>query len=176
MINFRVKNKKGLSLMETIINVYIYTLLIMVCVMVAITYIKTRVEIRQRQQVVEELSMTMNEMAKKIRMSGCEYPDSVIGSSCASTNFGLGNAIRIIPNDGSGSLLYYVGFYILAVNGEIMMEDVGGKFSVINNSNDEIPLITIELWKLDKKTHQKISGTTVKTSVSLRSSFEATIP
>jgi len=72
----RIKNKKGITLIETIINIYVYVLLVTVCMSVAISYIKGRVEIRQRQQAVEEISLAINEIGKIVRMSNCPSSDN----------------------------------------------------------------------------------------------------
>ena len=174
-MNNKVKNYKGLTLMETIINIYIYVLLILVCVTVSVAYIKSRSTIRQTQQAVEELSLTMNEMAKKIRMSSCVFTDPIWNDNrCiyfVYNTYGIG----IKPNDGGANLEYQLNkdSHTLKVGGDLMMEDVGGEFSATNAGfgTDMIPLVTIKLWKFKKGTTTEIPGTRIQTSVSMRSGY-----
>jgi|GEM_PF-3943254 len=161
-----MKNKKGITFIEAIINIYVYVLLISVCMMVSISYIKNRAIIRQKQQAIEEISLTMNEMGKKIRMSECQ-------EDC-----GGGKEIKINPNQGDlvaveyniNDGLYYDGSDDGSGTKVLMLENVDGNFFITRA--DGIPLVTIELWKLDKKTNSEIPGTRVKTSVSMRSGYE----
>jgi len=171
--NFK-KNQKGLSMLETIINIYVYVLLITICMTVAITYLKTRVAIRQKQQIIEELSITINEMAKKIRMSDCSGSTSQVPNRCIN-NSGA-NAITFLQNTGIIPMRYSLwngGLYISENDGwswQLMLDNVGGDFSAINTApTNEIPLITMYLYKI--KNGVEISGTRVKTSVSLRSGY-----
>ena len=155
-------NRRGITFVEAIINIYIYVLIISVTIMVAVTFIKTRSVIRQKQQAVEELSILMNEMGKKIRMS-----------SCQTTGCGDSNDLYIDTNEGQA--IHYeldASTNNLTINEDVMFDNVGGAFYVTRSGADQIPLITIKLWKLDKS-ETLINGTTIKTSVSMRSGYEA---
>ncbi len=157
-------NRRGITFVETIINIYIYTLLITVCTSVAIVFIKNRIVIRQKQQAVEELSIVINEMGKKIRMSECNFKDY---AGCVG-----GSNLHIIHNNGD-KIDYYLDNTSknLEINGVLMFDNVDGAFYITRGEEDEIPLITIKLWKLDKEDNL-INGTIVKTSVSMRSGYK----
>ena len=184
MIKKLNKNYKGLTLMETVINIYVYTLLIMVCMAVSISYIRVRSQLRQSQLAVEEISLVMNQMAKEIRMNDCSttmnppppqvwYPNRCImlGSISGITwNF-------VIYQNGSNSFVFVTwgGKSVLNdANSNLVLEDVGGSFSATNAENApfKIPLITIKMWKYNKD-GTKMPGTDVQTSVSMRSGYEA---
>ena len=155
-----MKNKKGITFIEAIINIYIYFLIISVSVMVAVTFIKTRAVIKQKQQAVEEISMLMNEMGKLIRMSSC------LDTGCGNNK----RELSIEHNDGS-EIHYKLTGANLERDDVIMFDKIDGEFYTIKDGENEIPLITINLWKLDKN-DRIINGTIVKTSVSMRSGYE----
>ncbi len=159
-----MKNKKGITFIEAIINIYIYSLLISICATVSVAYIKTRIFIRQKQQAIEEISLTINEMAKTLRMSSaCD------DGNCFGTDDVELKRIKKKKNEaGGGNAEYEISGNNLKSGSFIMLEKVDGNFSVTRP--DGIPLITIELWKLDK-TNVEIPGTRVRTSVSLRSRY-----
>ena len=171
MIKILTKNYKGLTLMETIINIFVYVIVVMICMTVAMTYIKSRIAIRQQQQAVEELSMTMNDMAKKIRMSSCPTDGGCTGP-CESD--GKCSEISVAPNSGGG-LTYKIDGTSLkdaSSGGQLIMENIGGWFKVTNAGTDEIPLVQIHFWRLKKgSTTEKIPGTDIQTSVSMRSGY-----
>lgn len=167
-ISKKFKNKKGITFIEAIINIYVYVLLITVCVMISVTYVKSRIVIRQKQQAIEELSAVAGELGKKIRMSECDPSGCLPG----------GGILAIQPNDKSyDSIKYRIagGELRVSVNDgayELMMESMDGEFSISRNGSGEIPLITIKFWKLDKHDPSvSINGAEVKTSVSMRSGY-----
>ena len=166
--NKQLKNGKGITFIEAITNIYVCVLLISVCMTVSITYIKMRVTIRQKQQAIEELSLAMNEIGKIIRMSECDEIECVDPTN---------KILKINPNQGDLSSAWYrIEGDDLEINTGagymVMMDRIGGEFYITRDGLDEIPLITIELWKLDKQTPpQEINGTRVKTSVSMRSRY-----
>ena len=152
--------------METIINIYIYVLLILVCVTVSVAYIKSRSTIRQTQQAVEELSLTMNDMVKKIRMSSCPTAGGCVSS----------DQIRIAPNEAPTTVLTYkingTNLEDAASGGQLIMENIGGTFTATNTGVNQIPLIQIKFWRWKKgSTTVRIPGTDIQTSVSMRSGY-----
>lgn len=155
-------NKKGLTLIEILIAVAIFGIIILVAVSGAIAYINGRKDINQKQQYVEQMSVAMNDMAKRIRMSNCD-------DGCVFDNLSV-----VVYENASGYWINYqfagnkLIYYNEIESPMVLAEDVDGAFA----SNDaEIPLVTIQMWKLDKSSHAKIDGTTLQTSVSMRSGY-----
>ena len=156
--------------MEAIVNIAVYSIVILICMTVALTYLKARISLQKTQQAVEELSLTMNQMAKEIRMSSLVYPNSD----------GSGRLlIKIKPNDGSSMEVDYyfdvdnslkvdsiIGSSSLGA--QLIMENTKGSFNITNSNG--IPLIQIQLHKVDSSGNP-ISGTYIQTSVSMRSGY-----
>jgi len=165
-------NRRGITFIEAIINIYVYVIIIVVCTSVAITYVKGRSAIRQKQQAVEEISLAIGEITKIARMSSCP---EIVAYTCVTG--GNSKTLNIDPNEENAFPIEYEitevdGLKGLYVNGNLMMERVDGNFySTRDGDQNEIPLITIELWKLDREGNE-INDTRTKTSVSMRSGYE----
>ena len=71
MQNFN-KNKKGFSLPEVIVAMFIFVLMMLVVTSVFATMVKTRKNARDMQQRVENVRYAMELMAKNIRMSSVD--------------------------------------------------------------------------------------------------------
>lgn len=164
------RNWRGITFIEAIINIYIYVLLVSVCMMVSISYIKTRVTIRQKQQAIEEISLTMNEIAKNVRMSdfNSRLPNEICVDPNTDTNASTYDCYGF--NDVSG--VKHLQINVDGTGYQTMLDRVDGEFYVTRPGSDQIPLLTMIMWKLDKKTGLEIPGTKVKTSVSLRNNYE----
>jgi len=165
-----MRNKKGLTLIETIINIYVYVILISVCVTISMVDIKSRTVLRQKQQAVEELSMVIIEISKEVRMSEC----AGVGDKCIPD--GLNNQLIIQPNRGGNPITYEISsdYKLKKISGgteDVMLENVSGYFSAVRDNLNEIPLIRIRLWKKDKNGND-LNDTRIFNSVSMRSKFE----
>lgn len=158
------KSRKGLTFIEVITVVFIFSLIILATMGIAGAYLKNRITIKKYQQNLEEMSLAINEMAKKIRMSNCDT-----GGGC---NFIEGNNIEIMVTQNSGSSLTYSfknngGEYYLERNGDGIMKDIEGRFYVVNSGSDGIPRITITMWKHD------MEQAVVQTTVSMRGGYNS---
>lgn len=65
----RIKNKKGFSLLEMLIAMFIFVLIILASVSVFAAINKSRRDIKSKQQNIETASAAMELMAKSIRMN-----------------------------------------------------------------------------------------------------------
>jgi hypothetical protein len=165
-----MKNKKGLTLIETIINIYIYVLLISVCATISMVYIKNRSVLRQKQQAIEEMSMMILDIVKDVRMSKCDGA----GGNCIPS--GLSNELTIKTNKDDKKIIYKISTdnkLIKNYDGMdyVMLENVSGYFSSVRDDGSSIPLIRIRLFKTDKN-GDPVKNTKIYNSVSLRSGYE----
>ena len=130
---FLQKNRKGMTIVELMISIFILTLIIMVSVSVATSYLKGRTKIKKFQSNIEEMSLTLNSLAKELRMSNCDnatYCDLPSSESDKSS-------IKLISNAGSqtegvtysfsgGNLNRQIG----GNSPEVMLSNVAGTFHV----------------------------------------------
>jgi len=160
------KKHKGMSLMELLIYIFVMSLIIMSATAVAASYIRGRSSIKRYQQNIEEMSLAINDMSKRIRMGNCE-----VASDCKFSN----DKIEFKENSTGDSIIYRFNSASdeLLKNGTTILEYVGGSFSIVNSSG--IPLITIKLWKTDQN-GDALDDTTIQTSVSQRSGYSYETP
>lgn len=162
MRKFFKKNKKGLTLVETILAVAVLSITIMASTAVSSSYLRSRTSIKKYQANNEELSLALSYLAKDIRMS----------SSTANFN-GYTGSITIKNNTSSVNVVYIfnIGAKTLTRDGIIVASNVTGEFYVSNNANylKDIPNITIKIKK--EGTPEMI----VQTTVSMRSMYKDTL-
>lgn len=150
-----------MTFVETLMVVFIFALIIVTTMGIAAAYLRNRSSIKKYQQNVEEMSLSINDMAKRIRMSNC---DEV--SDCS---FGSGK-ITMKPNDGGSTLVYEfdASDHVLKKGTSVIMEDVDGNFSTQNSDiPDHIPRITITMWK------HSMPQAVIQTTISMRSGYGA---
>ena len=128
-------------------------------------YLKNRYSLKHYQQDMEEMSLIINELAKKVRMSNCGEDNN----SCTFLASELGVVDNIKSDDGTDSSwgIYFDGTTLKDKSDHIILEDVEGGFFFKNEKPaTEIPLITISIQKAGKP------QTKMQTSVSQRSGYE----
>jgi len=160
-----IKNKKGFLLIEAVMYIFVMSLLLVVILGSAGGYLKNRYSLKHYQQDMEEMSLTINELAKKVRMSNCGESNN----DCTFSNFELGVFDNIKNADGSYSLwkIKFESGNLIDDAGHIILENVKGEFFFKNGDTvTQIPLITISIQKTDKP------QTKMQTSVSQRSGYE----
>jgi Tfp pilus assembly protein PilV len=157
MQKFWKKNKKGLTLVETILAVAVLSITIMASTAVSSSYLRSRMSIKKYQANNEELSLALNYLAKDIRMSS-----KMIDSD------GKFDSIAI-KNNASGTHIVYAfnsAAKTLTRDNIVVANNVTGKFHVKNNSTaTSIPIITIKIKK--EGTPEMV----VQTTVSMRSKY-----
>jgi len=192
------KNRKGLTFIEMMISIAILSFLLIASVTLFAAYTKNKTSIKKNEQAVEEMSLILNEIAKKLRMSNCVDGINSNWPGFAQNNkichFGAlhksGTRIKIKSNTG-GYIGYEngVGFVlnqlIFDSNGIYqsstrISEHVRVTFYVTNGcyvstnpcpvDQIGIPLITIVMTKLDNN-NLPIPNATVQTSISQRSGY-----
>jgi hypothetical protein len=146
---------------------------------VAVSYIKGRSSIKKYQQNIEEMSLVINDMAKKIRMSNCEVP-----SDCSFSNTeakfkenSTGDSITYTFISSTTPLVHKLKKTVkcsTCVNPvtEDMLDGVAGSFL---SNRGSIPLVTIKMSKVDEHGDEK-TETTIQTSVSQRSGYSNETP
>jgi len=174
----KYKKCKGMTLVEMMIAIIVFGLVMLASVRVLSTYIKNRNSAKFSQQGIEELALMANDMAKRIRMSNCE------NNGCEFTS---NKKIVVTENTSaiSRNLIYEFTGYKLKRSldggaGEEALLDIDGEFHVVNTGADEIPLVTVKMWKYKDKNNngsiessEKLDETTIQTSVSMRSGYTA---
>lgn len=178
-----MENKKGMTIVELMISIFILTLMVVVSVSVAASYLKGRTKIKKYQSNIEEMSLALNLLAKEIRMSNCDNSTYCDLPSSPEAR----DSVEVINNSGSqsegttysfsgGSLIRQVG------NGteERILDDVTGKFYVSPGSSvrcisgcvsdeccfaDQVNKITITIRKTDQ------TGVALETTVSMRGGY-----
>ena len=182
-LHCRNANKKGMTLVELMISIFILTIIIMVSVSVAASYLKGRTKIKKYQANVEEMSLALNAIAKELRMSNCDdatYCDlpPVEGDE---------DSIRVISNSGSQTQGIMYGFSegdLIRQAGsdppETMLSDVAGKFHVSPGSSEScisgcssgnccfasrVNKVTMTLRRSDQ------TGVVLETTVSMRGGY-----
>lgn len=102
------RNRKGLTLMETTISIFIVSLMILACASIAVVYVNGRRTTAAKQQNVEEIGLALSQLAKEIRMSNCDTNDS---NKCSLFNVASDDrrktSITVISNLTGRSIRYY---------------------------------------------------------------------
>jgi type II secretory pathway component PulJ len=161
------KNKKGLTLVETVLAIAVLSITIMASTAVSSSYLRSRMSIKKYQANNEELSLALNYLAKDIRMS--------------STNVSTANEdtseIKLINNTSKNEVIYKFNNNssktLTRKEGAgpdspvIVASNVEGKFYVSNNfyTKKNIPKITITIKKIG--TPEMV----VQTTVSMRANY-----
>jgi prepilin-type N-terminal cleavage/methylation domain-containing protein len=138
------KIKKGVTLVEVLVAMFIFSVMAVSMMSTFVTLIHRRMEIRVMQQQTEEFALAESYVAKKIRMSDtatCSISQCTLVGGAGNTSFSF----------SGGSL--FEGSSIIA-------KDVSGGFV---KSSASIPVVTLHLMAVGKP------ATSVQTSVSLRS-------
>jgi len=149
MIKKLVKNKKGLSLIEVMVAIFVFSIIITVSMAVATMYLKGSLTIKKYQENSEELSLAMNYISTDIRMSSLVSPVST-------SNLNL-------TNNNGDSVTYAFSGGGLTRNGSMIIDKVSGSFYVINSNG--IPRVTIAMWKTN------YTDFSVETTISMRSGY-----
>jgi prepilin-type N-terminal cleavage/methylation domain-containing protein len=146
--------KKGVTLVEVLVSIFIFSIMIASMTGIFATMIRKRSEIKQMQQRTEELSLAVNYIAKKVRMSTYK------GDVCSSAS------CTVLDNSLDKKVTFSISGDVLKEQAESgapvsIMAGVSGGFDI--QSSDRVPRITIRLFAKDKP------ETSVQTTVSLRS-------
>ena len=130
-------------------------------------YLKNRYSLKHYQQDMEEMSLIINELAKKVRMSNCGEDNNKCNFKADHTTLGVVDNIKSDDGTDSSWGIYFDGTTLKDKSDHIILEDVEGGFFFKNgNPATEIPLITISIQKAGKP------QTKMQTSVSQRSGYE----
>jgi prepilin-type N-terminal cleavage/methylation domain-containing protein len=145
---------RGLTLIEMLVAIFVFSVTIAASMAVAATYLKGSTAIKKYQENNEELSSALNYISKDIRMS----------NTLSVSRDGRFDSISLTPNSGSQPVTYAFNNNNLEKDDQAIISNVSGFFYVKNYSN--IPSITIVIWK------KNFSGFPVETTVSMRSSYK----
>lgn len=158
--------RKGVSLVEVLVSMFVFTLMIASMMSVFVTLIRKRSDIRQSQQHSEELSLSMGYVMKKVRMSDegscgsgsdvktCSVIDHVTGDTLRYEFLSDHTLSETITSSSGGSS-----------QTATLADGVDGGFSL---GGGDVPRITMHMMALDESQKPKID-TSVQTTVSLRS-------
>lgn len=174
----KTKKQKGFLLVEAIVYIFVMSLLLVVILGSAGGYLKNRFSLKKDQQDIEEMSLAINELAKKIRMSN-STDDSVdyefeAKKLTVSLNEKKGLSLNASFDDDKNEFLCFTEDDSNGVNGVvelIKLDNVTGSFyykKVDDDGDgivDGIPLITIQIQKVGKP------QTKMQTSVSQRGGY-----
>ena len=156
-----IKNKKGLfigrqglSLIELIVGIAIFSITILASTAVAGAYLKGSLSLKKYQANNEELSLALNYISKDIRMS------NTLTGVVAST-------ISLKENSSPNSIKYEFRLGNLERNGIVIASNVNGRFAVRNAA--QIPLITTVISKANPGGGARMS---VQTTTSMRSGYK----
>ena len=151
------KKKDGLTLIEMLVAIFVFSITIAASMAVAATYLKSSYAIKKYQENSEELSSALNYISKDIRMSN---------TLSDSSGNGINASINLTPNSESASVSYAFdnSQNILSKEGNPIISNIGGYFYIKNYS--AIPSITIVIWK------KNFPGFPVQTTVSMRSGYK----
>lgn len=161
----KTKKQKGFLLVEAIVYIFVMSLLLVVILGSAGGYLKNRFSLKKDQQAIEEMSLAINEVAKRIRMSNCGKN----GDKCTFDN----NKLVVVENAGGDNLTLEFKEGSLKNGTDIILKDIDteSKFYYKNGDDDSdgvvdgIPLITIQIQKAGKP------QTKMQTSVSQRGGY-----
>ncbi len=150
------KKKSGLTLIEMLVAIFVFSVTIAASMAVAATYLKSSYAIKKYQENSEELSLALNYISKDIRMS----------NALGGANNGKVASINLTPNSESTPVSYAFdnNSNVLTKNGSPIVNNINGYFYIKNFS--AIPSITIIIWK------KNFSGFPVQTTVSMRSGYK----
>lgn len=127
--------KKGVTLIELLIGMFIFTLMIVAMTMVMVTILNRQSDIKSMQADTEEHSLIMSYLAKKIRMS--------------TYTSGNGATLTLLDHTGSAGTPLNFEFTgsVLKENGIVIAENIAGSFTVTNTASNQIPRVTLLLKK-----------------------------
>lgn len=161
--------RRGISFIETLIAIAIFSLVIMVATSVAAVYLRNRKIINQYQEASEELSLVLNYVSKDLRTSNncdegpslCSLPANQQTEIAVRSNRDSTSYTRY-EFDNTNNRLLRLATENGVVNNAVVATDVKGYFYV---SGAEIKRITIVIWKIDRPDR------TFQTTVSMRSGY-----
>lgn len=172
---------KGLTLMETVVSIFIVSLLILTCASLAVTYVNGRRNTMAKQQNVEEMGTVLSQLAKEIRMSNCDTNDSDECSLLSGSN-ARRNSIKVINNASGGSIEYaFDSDGNLKRNGTTILSGVSGGFytypsnpisvSKISSNPDTYSASRVERITISITSDKDGGEMSLQTTVSLRSGY-----
>jgi len=181
------KNKKGMTLVELMLAIFIMTIIIMSAMSIASIYLKGRSTIKKSQDNIEEMSLALNMLAKEIRMSNCDTDDS---DRCSFNDNSFKSdgrqSITVVDNNDieGDPHTYEFDAAGLKKGNDILVSGVTGKFYVFPNISEgqtpgsipdddpyfskRVPRITIMMEK-DDGSGQPI---VLQTTVSMRGGYQ----
>lgn len=179
------KNRKGMTLVELMLAIFIMSIIIMSAMSIASIYLKGRSVIKKSQDNIEEMSLALNMLAKELRMSNCDTKANSGRCSFSSGPGGFKDSITVIDNNHiEDSHTYeFVGGVGLKKDGDILVSGVTGRFYVFPSittgqisgsiSSDpyfskRVPRVTIMMEK-DDGSGQPI---VLQTTVSMRGGYQ----
>jgi Tfp pilus assembly protein PilW len=145
--------KKGVTLIELLIGMFIFTLMIVAMTMVMVTILNRQSNIKTMQADTEEHSLIMSYLAKKIRMS---------------TYFSSTSKSLTVTDHDTGlplTFTFYTADNTLKEDNKTIASNIDGLFIVTNNTDlvNQAPRVTILLKKPTS------TDAAVQTTVSFRS-------
>jgi Tfp pilus assembly protein PilW len=149
--------KKGVTLIELLIGMFIFTLMIVAMTMVMVTILNRQSNIKAMQADTEEHSLIMSYLAKKIRMS--TYNSSTSNSiTVKDHSTGLLLTFTFTTEGGKPVLKEGNG-----ATSSVIARNIDGLFIATNTNSNQAPRVTILLKKPTS------IDAAVQTTVSLRS-------
>lgn len=144
-------------MIEMMIAIFIFGVILLSSGALASSYLNNRTALRKEQQDMEELSLTINYLAKRIRMSNWD----TCSPNCMS------GYTTLVVNDNTTDVQYTYVFdntnSILTENGTTIISGVTGSFT--NKGTPSAPLIVIDIQKEDRPLNK------VRTAVSQRAGY-----
>lgn len=163
MQSLTTSKKKGVTLIEVMVSLFILVLAVTVMMGIFGDLLRKRADLRDAQQRTEEYSLAMSYMAKKMRTS-----DYVSGCGVSTTN-----SCRVKEHSTNADIVYtfensgpYKGSLTETIGGNKteVVKNVEGSFAVKNTGASGVPLISVRMNEIPNKYE-----TSVQTTVSLRS-------
>lgn len=165
-------NESGMTLLEVMISILILGVIMLTATKIFSTYIKSRNQSAIAQQEVEEMSIVMNEIDKRIRMG------IINKASCPGSDVTDLKDLKICDNNSMALLEYFFDdssreFKDIR-NDLVILQNTCGKFESTNK--DGITMIATSMCKTESNCENFPEnckpGTLIKSSVSLRSGYE----
>lgn len=144
------KFEKGVSLVEVIVSIFIFSLMMISMIGIFVTILHKRADTHDMQQRTEEFSLVMSYMAKKIRTSELSPSTTCDAFTCT---------FRDSVLNANVSFSFDAAAHTLKEGNTVIVSNVTGRFSPITTG---MPRITIQLMAVGEP------DTSVQTTVSLR--------
>jgi len=145
------------------ISMFILVLILSSAVALAGSYLRGKTALKKKQQKLEEMTLAMDEISKKLRMSNCDDAEDCNESLCSSSR----EEVEVGSNYSPGQWNYRFHAPNKTLRdkktGQQMLDGVEGKFIC---NDDDIQLITIRMWIAGSD-----ESSAIQTSVSQRAAY-----